>query len=284
MTHVYRRNCEISGTIEFPEGMQRIALGVEYNGAVYNGFQKQTTTQNTVQAKLELALSKIADESVTLICAGRTDTGVHASEQVVHFDTYAQRPEKAWVLGVNNRLPAEVRVHWSKPVSSAFHARFRALSRTYRYIIYSSKVRPACLHQNITWTRHSLDIEKMQAAAAYFVGEHDFSAFRSSRCQANNPVRTIERLSFRKSGAFIVMEVKANAFLHHMVRNIVGSIMFVGRGEASPEWVAELIALKDRNQAAPTAKPWGLYFVRAEYDSDFALPHVNLGPLFLPPL
>ncbi len=281
MTHDYRRNCEISGGIEFPEGMQRIALGVEYDGAAYNGFQKQTSTQNTVQAKLELALSKIAVEPVTLICAGRTDSGVHASEQIVHFDTLAVRPDKAWTRGMNSRLPDEVRVHWVKSVSSHFHARFSAQSRIYRYVLLSSPVQPACLHKSVTWTCHSLDIEKMQEAASYFVGEHNFSSFRSSRCQASNPVRRIDCLTFRQCGPFIVMEVKANAFLHHMVRNIIGTMMQIGRGEAPPCWVAELIALEDRTQAAQTAKPWGLYFVKAEYDSVFGLPSTSLGPLFL---
>lgn len=261
--------------------MQRVALGVEYNGAVFNGFQKQASTPNTVQAKLERALSKVANEDITCVCAGRTDAGVHAAEQVIHFDTLAERPMKAWVYGVNTQLPDEVRVVWAKAVQPDFHARFSALARTYRYVIHSAAIKPACMAQFVTWTTYSLDMDAMGEAGSLLVGEHDFSSFRSSQCQANSPVRTIESLSFTRSGGFIVMEIKANAFLHHMVRNIIGSLMEVGRGARQKAWIGELLHAKDRTQAAATAYPWGLYFVRAHYPAEYDLPHEPQGPVFL---
>ncbi len=282
MSNLYTRNCEIKPGVLFPEGMQRVALGVEYQGAGFNGFQKQTATDNTVQAHLERALSQVANETVTLVCAGRTDAGVHASEQVVHFDTLAKRPPKAWIEGVNTQLPDEIRVHWAQDVAESFHARFAALARTYRYVLVPTKVRPACLSKQVTCTRYDLDVERMQCAAALLEGEHDFSAFRSSQCQANNPVRTISYIRFSQPGQFVVMEIKANAFLHHMVRNIVGCLLDVGRGARDPAWMRELLAQRDRTLASPTARPWGLYFVRADYPEAFALPHQEKGPLFLP--
>ncbi|WP_086931294.1 tRNA pseudouridine(38-40) synthase TruA [Agarilytica rhodophyticola] len=280
---MYSRNCEIKPGIEFPDNMQRVALGVEYNGAPFNGFQKQASTANTIQAALEAALSKVANEPISLVCAGRTDAGVHASEQVVHFDTLAQRPAKAWVQGVNTQLPFDIRVHWSKPVSPDFHARFSATARTYRYVIYAAATAPACFYQSTTWTSYQLDIERMQEAGQYLLGEHDFSSFRAAYCQARVPVRHIYNLRFYRSGAFIIMEVKANAFLHHMVRNIVGTMMDIGRGAREPAWVEELLQLKDRKRASPTAKPWGLYLVKVDYDAQFALPQTPAGPIFVGP-
>ncbi len=281
MTFEYSPNCEIKPGMEVPEGMSRIALGVEYNGAGFNGFQKQASTDNTVQEFLERGLSKVANESVGLVCAGRTDAGVHASEQVVHFDTLANRPEKAWVQGVNTQLPDDIRVRWACPVGWHFHARFSALSRTYRYVLAQGDVRSTCLHKNVTWARHSLDLERMSEAANHFVGEHDFSSFRSSQCQARNPVRNIEYMTVSKRGAFVVVEVKANAFLHHMVRNIVGVLLDVARGAQTPEWPKALIEARDRTQSSPTARPWGLYFVQAEYPDEFTLPSAPRGPIFL---
>ncbi len=278
---MYTRNCEIKPGVDFPTDMHRVALGVEYNGATYNGFQRQASTASTVQAYLESALSGVAAEPISLVCAGRTDAGVHASEQVVHFDTLAQRPSKAWVKGVNCQLPDDIRVHWAKSVPPSFHARFSATSRTYRYVLLSTDVRPAYLYKNVTWTQYNLDISRMQAAAGYLVGEHHFSAFRSSRCQANNPVRTVQYLTLKQQGPFIVVEINANAFLHHMVRNIVGTLIDVGRGAYNPEWVGEVLALGDRTKASATASPCGLYFVKATYPDEFALPIHKMGPLFL---
>lgn len=278
---MYKRNGEIKDGDEFPEGMQRIALGVEYNGAEFNGFQKQATAPKTVQAALESALSSIANEEITLVCAGRTDAGVHAAEQVVHFDTLAQRPNKAWLHGVNTKLPPEVRVHWVKQVGPTFHARFSATARTYRYVIYADAIKPACLNKQVTWTSYSLDQHAMAEAAKVLEGEHDFSAFRSSQCQANSPVRHIEYIHFYSSARFMVMEIKANAFLHHMVRNIIGSLMEVGRGAKQKSWLERVLAGRDRNLAAATAAPWGLYFVRAHYPVEFGLPETALGPIFI---
>lgn len=278
---VYRRNCEIKPGIEFPTNMHRVALGVEYNGAPFNGFQKQTSTSNTVQTFLETGLSKVANEAIKLVCAGRTDAGVHASEQIVHFDTLSSRPEKAWVKGVNTQLPDDIRVHWSSPVDPGFHARFSASSRTYRYILYSAPTAPAGFYQAATWTSYTLDIQRMQEAGQYLIGTHDFSSYRASYCQANSPVRSIHDLRFYRSGAFIVMEVKANAFLHHMVRNIVGTMIDIGRGAKPPLWTNELLALRDRKCASATAKPTGLYLVKVEYDEKFGLPETAAGPLFL---
>lgn len=281
MSKLYTRNCELLPDMTFPEGMQRVALGVEYLGAGFNGFQKQASTENTVQAYLERALSRVANEQVTVICAGRTDAGVHAAEQVVHFDTVAQRPGKAWIEGVNTQLPDEIRVHWAQDVDAKFHARFSALSRTYRYVIYSSKVRPACLHKQVACTRYELNIQAMQRAASVLEGEHDFSSFRSSQCQAHSPVRSIDYIRFYETGPFVVMEIKANAFLHHMVRNIVGCLLDVGRGAKSQAWLGDVLAARDRTVASPTARPWGLYFIRAQYPDLFALSHLPKGPLFL---
>lgn len=278
---MYKRNCEIKAGIEFPSGMQRVALGVEYNGASFNGFQKQASTANTVQALLEAALSKIANEEITLVCAGRTDAGVHASEQVVHFDTLAQRPTKAWVQGVNTGLPADIRVHWAQPMSPDFHSRFSAEARTYRYVIYTGDIKPACLSQYVTWTAYTLDMEKMQQGADILVGEHDFDAFRSSQCQAHSPVRCIHSIQFSRQRNFLVMEIKANAFLHHMVRNISGVLMDVGRGAKPVSWVESILLGRDRSKASATAHPWGLYFVRAHYPEKFNLPVSPYGPLFL---
>ncbi len=278
---MYRRNCEIKPGVEFPQGMHRIALGVEYNGAPFSGFQKQAATANTVQSLLEAAISKVADECVGLVCAGRTDAGVHASGQVIHFDTLARRPQDAWVKGVNASLPDDVRVHWCRPVSAAFHSRFCATARIYRYIILSGKTRPGLMHKLLTWTAYPLAVDKMREAGASLVGEHDFSSFRSSQCQARSAVRSVHSLQFCRRGPFIIMEIKANAFLHHMVRNIVGTMIDIGRGAKPVQWMMELLHLRDRTQASATARPWGLYLVKVEYDGQFNLPDMPLGPLFL---
>ncbi len=278
---MYTRNCEIKPGMDFPAEMHRVVVGVEYNGAVFNGFQKQASTSNTVQAYLESALSKIANEPITGVCAGRTDAGVHAWEQVFHFDTLAQRPDKAWVQGVNCKLPDTIRVRWAKTVESSFHARFSASARTYRYVIYRGDVKPACFSSFVTWISYTLDIERMHEAAQSLVGEHDFSAFRSSQCQANSPVRRVEYVEVKSSGRFIVMEIKANAFLHHMVRNIAGVMLEVGRKAKPVQWSQDILAGRDRTKSAATAHPWGLYFVRAHYDNCYGLPQGHYGPLFL---
>jgi len=261
--------------------MHRIALAVEYNGTRFRGFQRQASAPTTVQAVLENAIARIANESISIVCAGRTDAGVHASEQIVHFDTLATRPDRAWVKGVNASLPDDVRVHWAKEMPASFHARFSALARMYRYVIYCADTRPAILHRAVTWTTYPLSLDKMQEAAKCLVGEHNFSSFRSSQCQAHSPVRNIASLAFLRHGPFIVAQIKANAFLHHMVRNIAGTLIDIGRGARPVEWMVELLRLKDRTRASATASPSGLYLVKAEYDAQFCVPDTPLGPLFL---
>lgn len=276
----YWRNCEINSDMEYPHGMQRIALGVEYAGAGYNGFQRQLSTTNTVQENLERALSDIAQEPITTVCAGRTDAGVHATGQVVHFDTLAARPDKAWFLGGNTKLPSSIRIQWAKKIGPRFHARFSASSRTYRYIFFSGPVSPANLDRQITYEPYTLDYAAMVDASSELVGTHDFTSFRSSRCQASNPVRTVEHIRWARQGALVAMEIKANAFLHHMVRNIVGSLLEIGRGKADKAWLGSVLAEKNRCSAGSTALPCGLYLIDVDYPEHFALPKLNLGPAF----
>jgi len=277
----YTRNCEIKDGIEFPDGMHRFALGLEYVGADYHGFQKQVTSANTVQAHLERALAEIAQEEVSLVCAGRTDAGVSASGQVLHFDTLADRPERAWVLGTNTKLPENIRVHWAREAGPQFHARFSARSRTYRYLFSCAGVRPAVLARRLSWFPEQLDIDAMQSAARHLLGEHDFSSFRSSQCQAHSPCRTVDSISWTQRGQIHCMEIRANAFLHHMVRNIVGTLLEVGKGERQPEWIAEVLRARDRRLAGATAQPWGLYLVAVDYDEVFGLPQAAKGPIFM---
>lgn len=284
---VYSRNCEVFDGTPVPEGMRRVVLQVEYDGSPYCGFQRQLTAPNTVQAELERALSSVANEPVTVVCAGRTDAGVHATSQIVHFDTLASRPSKAWLQGVNTHLPFSIRVISAKEVGFDFHARFSALSRTYRYVIHVSQVRSAHLVNGVTWVKlpqklNGLDVPAMQEAASLLLGEHDFTSFRTVHCQAASPVRTMEVADVVQVGEFIVVQVTANAFLHHMVRNIVGVLLRVGRGELKPSRVTELIALRDRSQAAETAPAAGLYFVNVQYPERFAMPTHCKGPIFLP--
>ncbi len=278
---LYQRNGELKPGMVFPEGMQRIALGLEYNGLGFHGFQKQTCAVSSVQQVVEQALSKIADEAIALVCAGRTDAGVHASEQVIHFDTLAQRPLNAWVKGVNTHLPDAIRVHWACQVKAGFHARFSALARTYRYIIYPGDIRPAALFRQITHIPYYPDCDKMQNAGRYLLGEHDFSAFRGAGCQAQSPWRRIDQLQFYRQQRFIVMQITANAFLYRMVRNIVGVMLEIGRGAKPVSWAEELLALGDRTQAAASAPPWGLYLVKVDYPAHFGLPENAPGPLFI---
>ena len=261
--------------------MSRIALGVEYKGTRYSGFQRQKTADNTIQARLEDALTHVANEAITIVCAGRTDAGVHATGQVIHFDTLAQRELKAWVRGVNTQLPDDIIIRWSKHVPSSFHARFSAVNRTYRYIFYSHDIKPGIARDIVTWTKYKLNLDAMTEAGRYLLGEHDFTSLRAAQCQAKNPVRTIQNLHFFNAGRFIVMEIQANAFLHHMVRNIAGVMMDIGRGKKTPLWMTELLALKDRTRAAATASPIGLYLVNVGYPSEFDIPVERLGPDFI---
>ena len=278
----YKRNCELAEGDALPEGIQRIALAVEYNGAAFHGFQSQPAGVNTVQSALQHALSRVADEPIKLICAGRTDACVHATNQIVHFDTLAERKDRAWVFGTNTHLPQTVVVRWSKQVPGQFHARFSALKRTYRYIISNSFVRPALMSDLLTWQRHPLNVEIMRAGAQCLLGEHDFTSFRASQCQAKSPVRSVDRIDIARRGELVVVEIQANAFLHHMVRNIMGVLMEIGLGKKPLGWVTQVLEAKNRQAAALTAPANGLYLVHVQYDLQFGLPPVNPGPHFLP--
>lgn len=278
----YQLNCEVVEGVGLPEGVRRIALAVEYNGSKFHGFQRQKGGLATVQGELEAALSAVANEPVKLVCAGRTDTGVHGTSQIVHFDTRAQRPEKAWILGARSHMSRNVAIRWAREVVPQFHARFTARARTYRYVICNSRTRPALMNDQMTWSRFHLDIERMREGAKCLVGLHDFTSFRAAQCQAKHPVREILRLDLVEKADLIVMEIQATAFLHHMVRNIVGVLMAVGNGEEEPGWVAEVLAARNRCKAAVTAPPYGLYLVAVGYDQKYGLPATSPGPYFLP--
>jgi tRNA pseudouridine38-40 synthase len=249
----------------------RVALGIEYDGSDFLGWQRLGHGA-AIQAVLEDALTFVANEPVRVVCAGRTDAGVHARCQVVHFDTRAARRERAWVLGVNARLPRTVVVRWARPVADDFHARFRALARRYRYRILNRAVRPALEARYVAWERVPLAVEAMREAAQALLGEHDFSAFRSVGCQAHHARRRIDAIEIARDGECVSLDIEANAFLHHMVRNIVGSLLPIGRGERPVGWIAELLAGRDRRCAGPTAPAQGLTFLGPRYARQWGLP------------
>jgi tRNA pseudouridine38-40 synthase len=259
----------------------RIALGLEYDGASFNGWQTQPGG-GTVQDALEAALAQMAGAPIRAQCAGRTDTGVHALAQVVHFDTEAERPDSAWVKGVNTHLPRAVAIRWAKRVPDDFHARFGATSRRYDYLLINRPTRPAVWDGRAGWFHLPLEVETMRKAAAQLIGEHDFSALRSAECQAASPVRTLRKLEIARDGEVIRFSLEANAFLHHMVRNIVGCLVYVGKGKYSPTWMAEVLAGRDRAKAAPTFGPQGLYLSGIDYDPRWELPSFRIDPLFPP--
>jgi len=243
----------------------KIALGVEYLGTHFHGWQIQKSGIRTVQSVVESALSKVANHPVRVFCSGRTDAGVHAKQQVIHFETEAVRENKAWLFGGNVNLPADVNFTWAKEVDDNFHARFNAYARAYEFKILNHPVRSALNADSHLWEPRDLDVKKMQKAADLLLGEHDFSCFRDSLCQAKSPVKTIEYLRINKTNSTVLLEVKANAFLHHMVRNIVGTLLKVGRGERDVDWVKDVLNSRDRRKAGPTAEPQGLYFIKAFY-------------------
>jgi len=251
--------------------MPRIALGLEYDGRGYAGWQAQAGLA-TVQGVAEAALSSVADEPVSLTCAGRTDAGVHAVGQVAHFDTRAPRTMRGWALGANTNLPPDVSVQWAREVPERFHARYSAASRTYHYLVLNRGTRSALVRGRATMIHHPLDERRMAQAAAQLVGEHDFSAFRAAECQSRTPVRRLEELAVERRGEWIIVRATANAFLHHMVRNIVGLLIAVGRGRAQPAWAREVLASRDRTLSAATAPPDGLYLWRVRYAEGFGLP------------
>lgn len=258
--------------------MALLAIGIEYQGTAYCGWQRQRHCES-VQQHLESALSEIANEPIELNCAGRTDTGVHAIGQVAHFVTSAERPDKAWVQGVNTKLPRDIRVVWAKPMTDDFHARFSAVARQYRYVIFNRSVHSAILAHRVTWESWPLDEQKMHQAAQALIGERDFSSFRAAGCQAAHARREVQWIEASRRGDFVFVDIRANAFLHHMVRNIVGTLLEVGRGEKPVTWVTDLLAKQDRTQAGMTAPADGLYFVNAFYPEAFELPVVELNEL-----
>ncbi|MDX8385223.1 MAG: tRNA pseudouridine(38-40) synthase TruA [Gallionella sp.] len=252
----------------------RIAIGVEYDGRSFHGWQSQPDG-NTVQDILQLALGQISGSPTAIAAAGRTDTGVHALEQVVHFDSDADRPLTAWVRGVNALLPDTISVRWAHPVPDEFHARFSAHGRSYRYLLLNRATRSAIHAGKAGWFHAPLDIEVMQSAARDLLGEHDFSAFRAAECQAKTPVKNLRQLDIRQHGDMIVFDLSAGAFLHHMVRNIIGCLVYVGKGKYSPDWLTEVLASRDRSLAAPTFSADGLYLRHIQYDAKWELPQME---------
>jgi tRNA pseudouridine38-40 synthase len=255
--------------------LKRIALGVQYDGTPWHGWQTQPAG-GTVQDTLEAAMKKFALVDLGTTCAGRTDAGVHALEQVVHFDTTLEREMFSWVRGVNAFLPSSIAVRWAHEVASdgtdAFHARFSATARTYHYVLYNHPVRSPLWAGRAGWVFRPLQVESMRAAAQHLLGTHDFSSFRAAQCQAKSPVKVMHDIRIERSGELIVFTLKASAFLHHMVRNIVGSLIVVGTGNQSPQWLSELRDARDRSRAAPTFMPDGLYLAKIDYDARWGLP------------
>jgi tRNA pseudouridine38-40 synthase len=249
----------------------RLALGVSYNGQAYQGWQSQLSRQ-TAQDQLELALGKFTGQRVSTLCAGRTDAGVHGLMQVVHFDTALERETSSWVRGTNTFLPRDMAVEWAQVMPQEFHCRASALSRRYAYIVMESAVRPSLDAGRVGWSFRALDLLAMQAAALHLLGEHDFTSFRASACQALSPVKTLQRIDISQRGAYWRFEFEANAFLHHMIRNIMGCLIAVGHHKYPPEWVKDVLLARDRDAAAPTYSPNGLYFLGPRYAAHWGLP------------
>ena len=266
---------------DLPSGVSRFAAIVQYQGADFCGFQRQKHSPS-VQQELEQALSYVADCPVKIHCAGRTDTAVHASHQVIHFDTSAERSGYSWVQGANSQLPDSISLIWADKISQDFHARFSAGARTYRYVIDNSPTRPAIMAAAVTWIKKPLDISLMQQSCEYLLGEQDFSAFRGSGCQSNSPWRNVHKANVYRRGNLVIFEITANAFLLHMVRNIVGSLLEVGTARQKPLWIQQLLIQGDRCKSAATAAPDGLYLVAVDYPARFGLPALAKGPVFLP--
>jgi tRNA pseudouridine38-40 synthase len=263
---------------------RRVVAIVEYHGANFHGWQRQKHhPEPTIQAALEEALGRVANESIAVTCAGRTDAGVHASSQVIHFDTYAKRRPHNWMMGVNTYLPDGIALRWVRDIDESFHARFSATSRRYRYLIFNKEIKQGLMHDQLTWCRFPLDENKMHEAAQALMGEHDFTSYRAKDCQAKSPVRTIEHISVRRYGDIVMIEVQANAFLYHMIRNIAGVLMPIGMERKPVEWCASLLAQQDRALGGVTAPSAGLYFVGVEYPEKFQVPSQAWGPVFVEP-
>lgn len=258
----------------------RTALVIEYDGSQYHGWQAQSGL-HTVQQAVENALSKVADCTISVVCAGRTDTGVHATNQVIHFDCEKERTIKSWIHGANSYLPKDICVKLGKEVPEAFHARYSATARRYRYVIYNGVIRPSLLRSNVTWQYRQLDYRLMNQAAQSLIGEKDFTSFRSVECQSNTPMRCVHKLEVSRKGDLIIIDITANAFLHHMVRNIAGVLIAIGSSKKTVSWIDEVLHAKDRRLGAETAPSYGLYLVQVEYPKEFALLQNSPGPLFL---
>ncbi len=256
----------------------KYALGIEYRGSAYCGWQRQSHC-DSVQQHLEQALGFVADHNIELACAGRTDSGVHALDQVAHFESTAERSERAWLRGANSRIPRDIRIRWVTAVDDDFHARFSAKARSYRYLIFNNAVPSGLFHDLSAWEFRQLDEQSMHDAAQSLLGEHDFSSFRAAGCQAKSASRNIQNISVIRQGDQVILDIKANAFLYHMVRNIAGSLIVVGQGNKDTDWISSLLAARNRNLAAPTAPAAGLYFLRAHYDEQFKLPINDKKPV-----
>ncbi len=263
-------------------GIKRIALALEYDGSQYHGWQAQRRPGvPTIQEFLESALSQVADQPIRVHCAGRTDAGVHATNQIVHFETTAERDAKAWVFGTNAALPRSISVRWAQPVVDDFHARFSAVSRRYRYVIYNHPVRPSLFSGQLTWERRLLDHQLMHREGQCLLGEQDFTSFRAVACQSKSPFRNVHHLHVWRRDDLVVMEIQANAFVHHMVRNIAGVLMAVGSGKANSGWIKDVLDAKDRTMGGVTAPSYGLYLVDVGYPPQFQIPVSTPGPLFI---
>lgn len=259
----------------------RYAIGIEFDGRAFRGWQTQQAGVPSVQETLERAIARVANHPVHVHGAGRTDAGVHATGMIAHFDSPSPRSERSWLMGVNTLLPASVGLRWIQPVPDSFHARFQAVARRYNYLIYNHPRRPALMAGKVSWHYAPLDLARMQAAARTLVGVHDFSAYRSVACQSNRPVRDVHCLHVEQAGPLIRLDIQADGFLHHMVRNIAGVLMAIGEGKAAPSWAAEVLASRDRTQGGVTAPPDGLYFINALYPAGVTLPREPLGPFWL---
>lgn len=249
----------------------RLALGIEYDGTAYNGWQRQHHSRG-VQSELESAIGKVADEQVEIVCAGRTDAGVHAACQVAHFDTSSRREDRGWLLGANSNLPEDISVSWVHTVDERFHARFSATSRSYRYLVLNRLQRPALERHRAWWVHEPLDVDRMQQAAGALLGEHDFSAFRAAGCQARTATRHVTALELQRRGDWIQLDITANAFLQHMVRNIMGTLVAIGRGDRDPAWAAQVLASRDRTAGGMAAPPQGLTLMSIAYPPEFGIP------------
>lgn len=270
-------------TTDRPVGDGRVALAFEYDGQAFHGWQFQKSGVRTVEAELGRAVARVADHPVELVCAGRTDAGVHASYQIAHFETTSVRNLRSWVMGINTALPSDIAVHWAGPGKADFHARFSAVYRRYRYIICNTAVRPGIQQGQVSWIYRPLDAGLMHQAAQSLKGEHDFSAFRAAGCQSRSPIRFLESISVARKGQYVVLDVQANAFLHHMVRNIAGALIAVGSGDKRVNWIHEILQSGDRRLAGVTAPPHGLYLVDVGYPGDFGIPAAECGPAFAVP-